>query len=68
MRLGVERKALCRRSLRVLAGTDARPDAAALDELIRRAERQADVLEDLRVGRVAPVLAPDGRTAVCHPS
>jgi hypothetical protein len=49
MRLGVEGKAAGWRTLRVLAETDARLDAGRLDELISRARRQADLLEELRV-------------------
>ena len=50
LRLGVEGKAAGWRTLRVLAGTDARLDPGDIDELIARAQRQADVLEELRVG------------------
>ena len=49
LRLGVEGKAAGWRTLRVLADTDQRLDPARLDELIARARRQADLLEDLRV-------------------
>jgi hypothetical protein len=49
LRLGVEGKAAGWRTLRVLADTDRRLDPARLDELIARARRQADLLEDLRV-------------------
>ena len=49
LRLGVEGKAAGWRTLRTLADTDTRLDPARLDELISRARRQADVLEDLRV-------------------
>src|ERR1700761_1346288 len=50
LRLGVEGKAAGWRTLRVLADTDARLDAGDIDELIARARRQGDVLEELRVG------------------
>ncbi len=50
LRLGVEGKAACWRTLRVLAQTDTRLDSGELDELIARARRQADLLEELRVG------------------
>jgi hypothetical protein len=50
LRLGVEGKAAGWRTLRVLADTDARLDAGDIDELIARAQRQADVLEELRIG------------------
>ena len=49
LRLGVEGKAAGWRTLRVLADTDQRLEPARLDELIARARRQADLLEDLRV-------------------
>jgi hypothetical protein len=48
MRLGVEGKTSCWRTLRALAATDGRLDAARLDELLRRAKRQAERLEELR--------------------
>ena len=50
LRLGVEGKAAGWRTLRTLADTDTRLDPGRLDELISRARRQADLLEDLRVG------------------
>jgi hypothetical protein len=49
LRLGVEGKAAGWRTLRELAESDQRLDAARLDELISRARDQADLLEDLRV-------------------
>ena len=49
LRLGVEGKAAGWRTLRTLAGTDARLDADQLDELISRASSQADQLEELRL-------------------
>jgi hypothetical protein len=49
LRLGVEGKAAGWRTLRTLADTGTRLDPARLDELISRAGRQADLLEDLRV-------------------
>ena len=49
LRLGVEGKAAGWRTLRTQADTDARLDAGRLDELIARARRQADQLEELRV-------------------
>ena len=49
LRLGVEGKAAGWRTLRVLAETDKRLDPGRLDELIARARRQADLLEELRV-------------------
>ena len=56
MRLGVEGKAAGWRTLRTLAETNARLDPARLDELISRARRQADLLEDLRVDAADQVL------------
>ena len=50
LRLGVEGKAAGWRTLQTLADTDTRLDPGRLDELISRARRQADLLEDLRVG------------------
>jgi hypothetical protein len=57
LRLGVEGKAAGWRTLRTLADTDTRLDLARLDELISRAGRQADLLEDLRVGAAEQVIA-----------
>ncbi len=47
LRLGVEGKATGWRTLRVLAETDKRLNPGRLDELIARARRQADLLEEL---------------------
>jgi len=52
MRLGVEGKAACWRTLRVRADRDQRLDAARLDALLTRAATQIDELERLR-GRAA---------------
>jgi hypothetical protein len=60
MRLGVEGKAAGWRTLRNLAQTDTRLDAGRLDELISRARRQADLLEELRV-RAADQVIGRGR-------
>jgi hypothetical protein len=49
LRLGVEGKAAGWRTLRALADTDQRLDPGRLDELVSRARRQADLLEELRV-------------------
>ena len=65
LRLGVEGKAAGWRTLRVLAETDKRLDPDRLDELIARARRQADLLEELRVraaGQVIGLGATDGRS------
>jgi hypothetical protein len=56
LRLGVEGKAAGWRTLRTLADTDTRLDPARLDELISRARRQADLLEDLRVAAAEQVI------------
>jgi hypothetical protein len=45
----VARSAWSQRTLRALAGRDGRLDSGRLDELISRAGRQADLLEDVRV-------------------
>ncbi|MFJ3582013.1 hypothetical protein ACIPPS_07230 [Streptomyces sp. NPDC090127] len=57
MRLGVEGKEACWRSLRTLSRTDSRLDPADLDALIRRARRQARALEAMRTTCVAQTLA-----------
>jgi len=56
--LGVQGKAAAFRALRRLADTDTdtRLHASTLDELIARAERQADTLEKLRIHTAARVL------------
>jgi hypothetical protein len=56
LRLGVEGKAAGWRTLRVLADTDARLDPGDIDELIARARRQGDALEELRVGAANRVI------------
>ena len=57
LRLGVEGKAAGWRTLRTQADTDARLDAWRLDELIARARRQADQLEELRVQAAQQVIS-----------
>jgi hypothetical protein len=52
----VEGKAAGWRTLRTLADTDTRLHPARLDELISRAGRQADLLEELRVGAADQVI------------
>jgi hypothetical protein len=59
LRLGVEGKAAGWRTLQTLADTDTRLDPGRLDELISRARRQADLLEDLRVGAAKQVTGHD---------
>jgi len=56
LRLGVEGKAAGWRTLRARADTDARLDAGRLDELISRASRQVEELEELRVRAASRVL------------
>jgi hypothetical protein len=56
LRLGVEGKAAGWRTLRVLADQDSRLDPDQLDRLIERAQRQAGLLEELRVRAAADVL------------
>ena len=62
LRLGVEGKAAGWRTLRALADTDARLDADRLDELISRAVRQADFLEESRVEAARQVITAAGGT------
>ena len=57
LRLGVEGMAAGWRTLRAQAESDARLDAARLDELIVRASRQADRLEELRVRAARRVIS-----------
>lgn len=57
LRLGVEGKAAGWRTLRVLAETDKRLDPGRLDELIARARRQADLLEELRMRAADQVIS-----------
>ncbi len=59
MRLGVEGKAAGWRTLRTLAEADERLDPGELDELISRAGRQADLLEDLRVRAAGKITGTD---------
>lgn len=56
MRLGVEGKEACWRTLRALADRDDRLDTRRLDELVERARRQARTLEDLRVRTTAELV------------
>lgn len=57
MRLAVEGKAAGWRTLRSLAETDTRLDRGRLDELIARARRQVELLEDLRVRAADQVIS-----------
>jgi hypothetical protein len=58
----VEGKAAGWRTLRSLAQTDHRLEAVRLDELIARARRQADVLEDLRIRAADQLISLETRT------
>lgn len=55
MRLGVEGKVAGWITLRTVADRDGRLDASRLDDLIARARRQADTLEELRLRAVTEV-------------
>jgi hypothetical protein len=56
LRLGVEGKAAGWRTLRAMAETDKRLDPGRLDQLISRAQRQADLLEEFRVRAASQVI------------
>jgi hypothetical protein len=56
MRLGVEGKGACWRTLQALAERDDRLDRARLDELLARAQRQAEMLEEFRVRATAELV------------
>jgi hypothetical protein len=60
LRLGVEGKAAGWRTVRVLADRDRRLDAGELDELISRARRQADFVEEARVRAAQQVIGASG--------
>jgi hypothetical protein len=57
MRLGVEGKAAGWRTLRTLADSDNRLDAALLDDLLTRAHAQSDTLEEIRIRMTPSVFA-----------
>jgi hypothetical protein len=57
LRLGVEGKAAGWRTLRTLADRDSRLDLGQLDDLIERARRQSQALEELRIRASADVIA-----------
>ncbi len=63
MRLGVEGKAAGWRTLRVLADTDRRIDAGRLDDLLKRAQRQAGEIEQLRAHAAAEAFGSDAQPA-----
>ncbi|MGW0801268.1 transaldolase, partial [Streptomyces sp. NPDC002692] len=58
MLMGVQGKAACWRTLRALAETDRRLNAAQLDTLVERAERQSMALEELRAAAATRALDP----------
>ncbi len=60
LRLGVEGKAAGWRTLRELADRDGRLDVGQLDNLISRAGRQADFLEESRVRAARQVIGAAG--------
>ena len=57
LQLGVAGKAAGWRTLKALAAQDSRLDPGQLDELIARAQRQTQILEELRVRAAAEVIA-----------
>lgn len=57
LRLGAEGKAAGWRTLRALADSDHRVDAGQLDELLRRARSQVEILENLRVKAASEVIS-----------
>ena len=59
LRLGVEGKAACWRTLHELAARDSRLSIGWLDELLARAHAQAGLLEDLRVRAAAHLIEPE---------
>jgi hypothetical protein len=61
LRLGVEGKAACWRTLRALASRDSRLDAGHLDELLARADRQSSALESRRVSIAEQALTISAR-------
>ncbi|MFE7097565.1 hypothetical protein [Streptomyces erythrochromogenes] len=68
MRIGVEGKAACWRSLRSLARTDPRIDTSLIEELIGRAEQQIRALEAMRSACASQLFAREarGRAATPH--
>ncbi len=57
MSLGVNGKAGCWRTLRIFADHHGRPDPGRLDDLMARADRQADTLESLRQRAASELVA-----------
>jgi hypothetical protein len=60
LRIGIEGKKACWRVLRQLAQADRRLDAGQLDDLIARAERQTETVEDLRMKAAAETFGTSG--------
>ena len=67
LQLGVAGKTAGWRTLKALAVQDSRLDPAQLDELISRAQRQTEVLEELRVRAAAEVIAARRRQGPDQP-
>jgi hypothetical protein len=71
LRLGVEGKAACWRALSTVAEHDPRISKERLEELLSRARRQAEALEELRVSVVATAFGgergPGPRPAATRP-
>ncbi|MEU3624736.1 hypothetical protein BS329_34710 [Amycolatopsis coloradensis] len=63
LRLGVEGKAAGWRTLRVRADSDPRIDAGRLDNLIKRARRQIDEIEEFRAQAAAEAFGGDAQPA-----
>lgn len=61
--IGVQAKTAGWRALRVLADADHRADPPVLDRLISRADRQAQVLDRMRLTVAAEILPPPGSTS-----
>ncbi|MFF2716616.1 hypothetical protein [Streptomyces sp. NPDC058011] len=62
MRLGVEGKACCWRTLRALAEVEQRLGPLRLERLLHRADEQATLLETLRISAVSDTFTTGGRT------
>ncbi|UUY46248.1 hypothetical protein NRK68_02845 [Streptomyces yangpuensis] len=67
MRMGVEGKAACWRSLRSLARTDPRIDTALIEELLQRAEQQIRALEAMRSACASQLFAREARGRAATP-
>ncbi|MEU6293808.1 hypothetical protein [Streptomyces erythrochromogenes] len=67
LRMGVEGKAACWRSLRSLARTDPRIDTSLIEELIRRAEQQMRALEAMRSACASQLFAREARGRAVTP-